>query len=239
MKECIAGVPPNKEIMEKICELIAFEFPIENVYRLLIVWSRVSGGLRAGDFEEISQDINAHYGITEYCRVVGMLREGFLRIKETMLGINMSVSPYKIFSEKFGLIDVEYKDNNPNLKVYPYMAYTPLMVRMFEILLQGGWAKSDLLDSYPMPVISEGDPTNLLSTIQKFKLIPEDQEMRKIFLKKVVVLYVIGGITYGEIAGFRKIAAENGVELLICTTKIINFRDVIDIFEVDEKEEKM
>ena len=54
----------------------------------------------------------------------------------------------------------------------------------------------------------------------------------RIFNRPVIVVYVIGGLTYSEIGCLRHIASVRGIELLICVTKVINYRDMIDCFDV-------
>ena len=58
----------------------------------------------------------------------------------------------------------------------------------------------------------------------------ERGEKARIFNRKTIVLYIIGGITYGEMACLREIAKSYGIELLVCTTKMINYTDFLDIF---------
>lgn len=56
----------------------------------------------------------------------------------------------------------------------------------------------------------------------------------RIFVRKTVVLYVIGGVTYGEIACLRKVAEAHGIELLICTTKVISYLDFLGCYLSNE-----
>lgn len=41
---------------------------------------------------------------------------------------------------------------------------------------------------------------------------------------------MIGGATYGEVAGFRKVAAQSGVNLIICASEVINYMSIIEAF---------
>lgn len=71
-----------------------------------------------------------------------------------------------------------------------------------------------------------------MKSVQKFREIAKNSNQAKIFNRPVVVLYVIGGLTYGEVGCLRKVANENGVELLICVTKMINYKDMVNAFEM-------
>ena len=43
-------------------------------------------------------------------------------------------------------MDVHYKENNPGSKVFPYMAYTPLIPKIVELLLEGEWHEPNLIN---------------------------------------------------------------------------------------------
>lgn len=54
-----------------------------------------------------------------------------------------------------------------------------------------------------------------------------------------MVLYMIGGLTYGEVASLEKVAKKNGINLIICATEVLNCKRMVDAFKddsgVDEK----
>jgi hypothetical protein len=54
------------------------------------------------------------------------------------------------------LLDVEYKENNPGCKIFPYMAYTPLIPKLFELLLEGEWKQGNLLLKKNDPMVALG-----------------------------------------------------------------------------------
>jgi Sec1 family len=51
-----------------------------------------------------------------------------------------------------------------------------------------------------------------------------------------VVLYVIGGVTYAEISGFRKVARKSGINIVICASNVINYKSMIDAFKTKSGE---
>jgi hypothetical protein len=73
-----------------------------------------------------------------------------------------------------------------------------------------------------------------MQSVRNFKKIYQQNadkgQKTRIFNRPVVVVYVIGGLTYAEISCLRQIAKVRGIELLICVTKVINYRDMIDCF---------
>ena len=75
-----------------------------------------------------------------------------------------------------------------------------------------------------------GKPGKVLRGCDSFRNVERNENKLKFFNRPVVVIYVVGGLTYGEISCLRKVAERNGIELLICVTKVINYKDFINVF---------
>ena len=54
------------------------------------------------------------------------------------------------------MLDVDYRENNPGVKVFPYMAFTPLIPKLFEILLDGEWTEPNLINKVGFPGYHSG-----------------------------------------------------------------------------------
>ena len=52
----------------------------------------------------------------------------------------------------------------------------------------------------------------------------------KVIEEKLVILYVLGGITYQEISAFRKLGKDNNVKFIFCTDGVINGDRLINHF---------
>lgn len=147
------------------------------------------------------------------------------------------------------MLDIDYKDNNPGVKIFPYMAYTPLIPKIVELLLDGEWQESNTLNKigYPGYIGGKynhlmnlnlnliGNSSDIIQSVKNFKKLSQQNNDKgskiKIFNRPVVIVYVLGGLTYAEISSLRHISEVRGIELLICVTKVINYRDMIECFD--------
>lgn len=208
-----------------------------------------------------------------------MIKEGIIAEK----GVTKIEYTFKNFFKDFSLLDLDY--NQKGGRVHPYMAYTPITVRYFELLLAKEWKTPDLINSKQRShIVVAGDAGDIVSYVQQFKARksadptnPEkgadsgtvsfnltkikekvkekvketisgvykgtgntkdanpteevaETQKENVLKKPNIIVYMIGGATYGEVAGFRKIANQFGVNLVICTSEMINYKSVIDAF---------
>jgi hypothetical protein len=58
------------------------------------------------------------------------------------------------------MLDVEYKEHNPGVKIFPYMAYTPLIPKIVELLLDGEWGETNSLNKIGVPGYLSGKVLN-------------------------------------------------------------------------------
>ena len=46
--------------------------------------------------------------------------------------------------------------------------------------------------------------------------------------KRVVAVYMVGGLTYSEVSALRILEAIYKVELVVCTTNIVSYKEVLE-----------
>lgn len=94
-----------------------------------------------------------------------------------------------------GLLDVDYKENNPGVKVFPYMAFTPLICKIVERLLEGEWNE-------PSSINKTGHPgLNMGKKLFKFCLILKEtaatfcrvSRISRLFISRIVSLVARSG----------------------------------------------
>ena len=134
--------------------------------------------------------------------------------------------------QTFQLINEQTRIQDPNDISYVYNGYSPLSVKFIETMFfKGGFAKLDKEDSKKLllsylvielkilPGPSEFPPNE--SDFFSNKNVPVGQALDS--KKSKVLVYYIGGITYGEIAAIRflnKLFSDR--KFIIATTQIIN-----------------
>jgi len=93
-----------------------------------------------------------------------MIKEGLIIEK----GVAKVDYPFKSFFKDFSLLDLDY--NQKGGKVHPYMAYTPITVKFFDLLLNKEWKTPDLINSKSKShIVVAGDPSHIVSYVQNFK----------------------------------------------------------------------
>lgn len=101
------------------------------------------------------------------------------------------------------------------LKNEPYNAYLPLSAKLLEMAIKDNWNNQEML-SIPGPMETYG---NLYALGEKTPGI-----------RKKVLYYMVGGLTFSEVASLRKIAQLYDIELTIATTDIISSHDFVQTF---------
>lgn len=127
--------------------MILFQYPIEKIYRLLIVWSYTQNGIKPQEYKSIVFDICEHYGMNELNRIQKFEKEGLLRVKSHNKGENRGQNTfvYSNYATKFKLVNPNFQENDPDEKVHPYMSYTPLIARMTDLILTKEWKEPGLI----------------------------------------------------------------------------------------------
>ena len=89
-----------------------------------------------------------------------MIKEGLIAEK----GVTKIEYPFKSFLKDFALLDLDY--NLKGGKVHPYMAYTPITVRFFELILGKEWKTPDLIQSKQRShIVVAGEPSHIVSYV--------------------------------------------------------------------------
>lgn len=184
---------------------------VYRIYRLLCIFSLAEGGFKAKHYEILKKEMVETYGF-EQIKTFNLLNQaGILYNKD----VKKMKSAYNFFKKSQKLFNAEYEKEDPKRTSFPYGAYTPITIRIMEQAFREAWKTGGLVDQLPGHTEISGDPKNA-------------GEVKS--TKKVVVLYMIGGITYAEISCLRYLAKQRNIELLIASTNIINYRRMLEPF---------
>jgi hypothetical protein len=184
---------------------------IYKVYRLLCIYSMAEGGFKAKHYEILKKEIIETYGFEQLNIFNHLSQAGILYNRDT----KKIKSAYSMFKKSQKLFNAEYEKEEPGRKSFPYGPYTPLTVRVIEQAFRETWKSGGLVDQLPGHTEISGDARNAAEVKST---------------RKVVVLYMIGGITYAEISCMRHVAKQRNIELLIASTNIINYKRILEPF---------
>jgi hypothetical protein len=108
-------------------------------------------------------------------------------------------------------------------------SYAPLSVRLIESELfeSGGWNSAtkthQIFSKFFNPLISMINPVPLLNNNNNNKSLDTSHISKSNVRTPLVFVLMLGGLTYGEIAAFRWIAIKKNINLILLTSKILNY----------------
>lgn len=105
---------------------------------------------------------------------------------------------------------------DPNERIdaeHPYDGHEPLSSRLLEMAVRDTWQSQEIFD-ISGPMESYGDLFRLSAA-------PD--------FRRTVLYYMVGGITYSEVACLRRVAEQLNLDLIIATTDIITSKDIIKL----------
>ncbi|CAK7205658.1 Vacuolar protein-sorting-associated protein 33 [Sporothrix eucalyptigena] len=236
-----AGADPSAQF-DAIEELIARDTPLNQVLRLLCIYSCISGGIKPKEYDQFRRLILEGYGYQHLLTLQNLeTLQMFLPRSSPLAGmIPMAGSAgatgtktnYTFLRKQLRLIVDEVSEQDPNDIAYVYSGYAPLSVRLVQCILQ----KQYLLNFTKGNGVTSGsqgwrgfDEAVKHVRGQTFDVLQkgEDKAVKARALlsgnagKKTVFVVFVGGITFTEIAALRFIARKEegqfpfGVRLLI------------------------
>eukprot|EP00501_MAST-03F_sp_TOSAG23-6_P001200 GSMAST32.ASY1.ANO1.1244.1 assembled CDS len=189
--------------LEFIEESISDQRPLAAVLRLLCLHSLTQGGVKLKEYHYLRTEVLQTYGYEVILTLNNLDKLGlFCKRGSSSLGIGTN---WATLRNKLKLIFNDVKcDNEPDDIAYVTSGYAPLSVRLTQLAIAGQWQKKH-------------------STL---KLLPGPQIERK-NRRKVVLVFVVGGITFLEIAALRHIARPQGqkesqFDIIVASTKLIS-----------------
>ncbi|XP_077288870.1 vacuolar protein sorting-associated protein 33A [Arctopsyche grandis] len=193
-------------------DLIAQKAPLTQVLRLICLQCVTSSGLKPKVLDYYKRELVHVYGLNTWLGVCNLEKTGILKIQS-------STRHYTILRKALRLTVDNSEDSDAKEKSYLDRTYTPITVRLAEILSKNktSYGLQDIYSLLPGPVIEET------------QAIPRGQnsvssDSSSIETTKVVVVFFLGGCTYTEISALRALSQqeESNVDFVIMTTKLIN-----------------
>lgn len=231
----VAGADPSSQF-DTIEELIARNSPLSEILRLLCIYSCVSGGIKAREFDLFRRLILEGYGYQHILTLHSLEKlQMFLSRSSPLAGmIPMAGSAgatgtktnYTYLRKQLRLIVDEVKEHDPNDIAYVYSGYAPLSVRLVQCILQKQYLLSMTKGSgasNAAGAVAGGaqgwrgfDDALKHARGQTFDELQkgEDKAVKARALlsggaeKKTVFVVFVGGVTFTEIAALRFIAKQ-------------------------------
>lgn len=220
-------------------DLIASQYPLFRVLKLLCLQSVTSGGIKSNKYDYLRRELIQTYGYEYVFLLQNLEKLGLLRKRESLWDTSSSFS---IIRKQLMLIQEDVDPSNPDDVSYVSSGYAPISCRVIQTAVNGWSGKEEALKELPgrrVDVLQRSPPEDFatalkhqvnkpLGTYASEKedgtvahaagdVIPFDE-------KPVLLLYFVGGLTYAEIASFRYLSKRKTFpyRILCCTTKIIN-----------------
>eukprot|EP00347_Sterkiella_histriomuscorum_P010829 403374767 len=207
-----------KQIQTTIENKMIKQYSRDKILRLLCLLSVTQSGLKSDVFDALRKFYIMNYGYQEVITLMNLQDSKLLRVKDKRLD-------WPKLKKAFKLINEETRIQDPTDISYVYNGYSPLSIKLIETIFQsGGFAKTEeKLKILPgQHIYPPNEQEFFLTRAQPSSVLPGglDQQAQR---KKRVLIYFIGGITYGEIAAIRflnKLFKDK--KFIIATTQIIN-----------------
>lgn len=237
------GMLEGESYLDQIEDMICADTDRLNFFRilrLLCLQSLTAGGIRSSRYDSIRRLVMQAYGYEHLFTLSNLERTGLLRRKDVML---VDTAPaWASLRKQLRLIDERADVSKADDISYVSAGYAPLSVRLVQLLSNGGWKGiSDVMRLLPGPLLeftqtsaseelpdalarssseSNGSSATTSATNQSpydfYSLRGDDNG------KKIMLVFVVGGLSFLEIAAFRHLSRDPAFpfNIIMATTKL-------------------
>ena len=205
MEQSILAGDINNDVYEFIDNEMTKQNEEYNILKILCLISNLKNGIKSKLYEQIKRDFIQIYGFQELFLLNNLEKINALKIQE---GSNY----YNDIEKKLKLINEDVDLNEPNDISYAYSGYAPISIRLIEKAVTKGWKSIEdvlfkLSGEYDFP---KNEKNNL----------PE---------KKISLVVIVGGITYGELGAIRYLNSKSkNNKFIVITTSMINHKKIFN-----------
>jgi len=183
--------------------------PFEEVLRLLIIQAQTCGGFKQKTADQLKHEIVQTYGYEALFTLERFEKLGLLCRTQTRSSFSSVLRSLRLVPD--GVEEGSFQPQDP---ACAYSGYAPIICRIAEAVGRlGGWKSiEDALKALP------GGPVFDVEQIPCAKKPP------------VTLVFVLGGITYGEVSAFRIMSRTEGVnhnDYIVATTKMVNANSLV------------
>jgi len=209
-------------------DLIASQYPVFRLLRLLCLQSLTSGGIKTSRYDALKREVVQTYGYEYMFTLQNLEKMGLLRKRESMWDVT---SPFATLRKQLALIQADVDPSNPDDVSYVSSGYAPITARIIQTSMKGWTGKEEALRELPgrgIEVLQRSPPEDFATALKGKIGIPLGQWAKQTSGdsddKPVLLIYFVGGLTYAEIASIRYMSKQRSFpyNIICCTTKIIN-----------------
>lgn len=236
------SIVESESCFDVIEDLIASQYNVWRVLRLLCLHSLTNGGIKTNKLDTLKREVVQTYGYEFAFLLQNLESIGLLRKKDTLWD-TASSSSYGMLRKQLQLIQPDVDPLDPDDVSYVSSGFAPISARIIQTAMKGWVGKEDALKEIPgrgKDVIQKyppeeynaalkrsiGAPLGVWAKQLKIKQNANDRDNSSGGKKKkpVLLVYFVGGITYAEIAAMRFMSKRSSFpfSIVCCTTKIIN-----------------
>lgn len=210
------------QVLREVLNFNAMSNNIEDPLQILCLLSFVDGDISNEAFITIRKEFVEKHGLEAVLKLQALQRAGFLKEGSSIIGKMTSTSYFKNISKKLELVDPDIFEKNPKGKIFPYFGYKPLFGKILELSVLGEWNQPNFINRLSEKVTTHGNPSSIIENCRSWK--SEDKGIANLARKKKILIILIGGATYAELAAMREIGRNLGLELLFIVSRILNFK---------------
>jgi len=228
-----------------------------HVLRLICLQSICGGGIRR-NYDGIKKQIVQTYGYEHIFTLYNMERAGFLKRRESKGGVGLGLgldsggsAPWAVLKKQLNLI-VDSSVLNSQVDIsYVTAGYAPLLVRLVQGAVQtDGWGSNaapggrrssvlEVMRLLPGPVVEFSQSNSVVdsdvgeavtrSQSQSTTAAGGTQSVSSRSTKKVMLVYVVGGLTFLEIAALRTLSNHPSFpyKIIMATTKLVSANSLL------------
>lgn len=217
------------------------------VLRLLCLQSLTAGGIRSSRYDNFRRLVVQTYGYEHLFTLSNLERAGLLKRKDVML---VDTAPaWAGLRKQLRLIDESANaGSSPDDISYVSAGYAPLSVRLVQLLANpGGWrAIADVMRLLPGPLL-EFTQTSALEELPEAlarsaaeatnsATLSSSSHATDVFFagegdggKKIMLVFVVGGLSFMEIAAFRHLSKDPvfPYQIVLATTKLCSGKSLL------------
>ncbi len=236
------SIVESESCFDVIEDLIASQYNVWRVLRLLCLHSLTNGGIKTNKLDALKREVVQTYGYEFVFLLQNLESIGLLRKKDTLWD-TASSSSFVTMRKHLQLIQADVDPLDPDDVSYVSSGFAPISARIIQTAMKGWNGKEDALKEIPgrgIDVVQKYPPEEYNTALKRnigaplgvwakqFKMNEDectDKDANSNKKKKPVLLvYFVGGITYAEIAALRFMSKRSSFpfSIICCTTKIIN-----------------
>jgi len=210
-QDCLDG-QEMESIIDTICAWTLSKENREDIFRMLCVLSIINNGIEEKYYDMVKKEVIESFGYEHTIVFNALDKCGLLKKKDKKKKDDKST--FQKLKQPLGLVR-EFPENvDVSLINLPYDAYVPLSYKQFELAISDAW-KHEAMKIIPGEIEVQGVPDYVLASKST---------------RKCILVYMIGGMTYAEASYMRKLAESLNVEILMATTNMISYKDILKPF---------